>query len=143
MALINTKGNYIKLKVDGSYEVYTSGEARDRVKTATSSEVILTKYRELIANLEKPELAEFRYYDLEGFAAMYDPLVKEYRKYSHNLNNYITGNEYPIMAEIYSDVADSIPEIVDAACIPHEYKDVEEAYLVAKRLKRFGETIDA
>lgn len=143
MALINSKGKYIKLDKDGYYEVYTSEEARKRLKASTSGEIILAKYRELLAELESPEQAEFRYYDPEGFAAIYDPLDIEYHRYWYNFDNYITGEEYPIMAKIYPDVADSIPEIIEAACIPQTNKDVEEAYIKAKQLKRFGETTDA
>lgn len=142
MALINSKGKYIKLGKDGTYEVYPSEEARKRLKASTSGDVILAKYRELIRELEKPEQDEFRYYDPDSFTAIYDPLVEEYYRYWYNFDNYIIGQEYPIMAEIYPDIADSIPEIIEAACIPHEYKDVEEAYIKAKQLKRFGETLD-
>jgi hypothetical protein len=142
MALINSNGRYIKLYKDGSYEVYASEEARKKIKESTPGKAILTKYEELIADLEKPEQAEFRYYDPEGFAAIYDPLIQEYRNYQYNFANHIIGYEYPIMSKIYPDVADSIQEIVEAA-MPHEYKEVEEAYIKAKQTKRFGETIDA
>jgi hypothetical protein len=143
MALINSNGRYIKLYKDGSYKVYSSEEARKRLKAATSGEIILEKYHELIKELEKPEQADFRYYDPEGYAAVYSPLVAEYREYEYNFMNYITGKDYPIMTEHYPDVADSIPEIIEAAYIPRDYKDVEEAYIINKQLKRFGETIDA
>ena len=141
MALINSKNRYIKLYEDGTYEVYSSEEARKRFKKSTASSVILAKYLELISDLESQE--EFHYYDPEGFTAAYCPLISEYETYSYNLINYITGQEYPIMAEYYPDVADSIPEIIEAACIPQTSKDLEEAYIKAKQVKRFGETTDA
>ena len=143
MALINSNGNYIKLAKDGTYEIYASEEARNRLKNCTSAETVLAKYRELITELEKPEQLDFRYYDPENFAAIYDPLEEEYHRYWYNFNNHIIGQEYPIMAKYYSDVAYSIPEIIEIARIPKEYKDVEEAYIKAKQIKRFGETIDA
>lgn len=143
MALINSKGKYIKLTADGYYEVYASEEARKRVKESTPGEIILNKYRELLAALEQPEQDEFRYYDPDGFAAIYDPLSKEYDRYWYNFDNYITGQEYPIIAKTYPDVANSIPEIVEAAYTPPMGETIEEAYAVAKQLKRFGETTDA
>lgn len=73
MALINSKGNYIKLTKDGQFEIYASEAARKRLKESTPGNIILNKYRELLANLEQPEQDEFRYYDPEGFAASYDP----------------------------------------------------------------------
>jgi hypothetical protein len=143
MALINLNGKYIKLYEDGRYEMYTSEAARKKLKESTPGKVILNKYEELIADLEKPEQAEFRYYDPEGFAAIYDPLVQEYRDYQYNFDNYITGQEYPIMAEYYPDVADSIPELVVAARISQLGESLEESYIKAKQVKRFGETTDA
>jgi hypothetical protein len=143
MALINSSNRYIKLDKDGYYEVYSSEEARKKVKESTSGEVILSKYRELLAELEQPAQDEFRYYDPEGFAAIYDPLDLEYHRYWYNFDNYIIGQEYPIMAQIYPDVADSIPEIIEAGCIPQTNNDAEEAYIKAKQIKRFGETLDA
>lgn len=148
MALINAKGKYIKLEKDGRYEVYASEESRKRFKESTPSNVILNKYRELIADLEQPEYAEFRYYDPEGFAAIYDPLVQEFYRYCYNLDNRIFGQEYPLMAEFYPDVAGSIPEILEAGQVlisdeVTEKQDTEKTYLEAKRVKRFGETTDA
>lgn len=143
MALIDFRDRYIKLEKNGIYKVYSSEAARKRVKAATPAETILAKYRELIENFYKPEQDEFKYYDPEGFAAIYNPLYNEYLKYQYNFKHFVVGEEYPIMVEYYPDVVDSIPEIVEAARIPHEYKDVEEAYIVAKQLKRFGETTDA
>lgn len=140
MALLNSKNHYIKLNSAGHYEVYISEESRKRVKESTASDTILAKYLELITNLEQDK--EFQYYVRESFAAKYDPLVREYNRYRYNLASCIVGQEYPIMAEIYPDVANSIPEIVEAGCVPQHAKDIEEAYLKAKQLKQFGETTD-
>lgn len=140
MALLNSKNRYIKLETDGSYEVYASEEARARAKQSTSGDMILAKYRELIADLDKQE--EFRYYDPEGFAAQYDPLQEEYYRYWYNFTNYITGQEYPIIAKVFPDVVDSIPEIIEAGMVLLSGNNLEEVYLNAKQVKRFGETTD-
>ena len=141
MALINSKNLYIKLDTDGNYEVYASEEARARVKQSTSCEVILAKYEELLGELLKQE--ELKYYDTEGFNAKYNPLYEEFCRYCRNLTKHITGQEYPIIAKIYPDVADSIPEIVEGGKVVLSSSSQEEAYLKAKQLKLFGETIDA
>ena len=143
MALINSNGKYIKLSKNGYYEVYASEVARRKVKQSTPGETILLKYQELLSELMQPDKDEFRYYDPEGFAALYDPLNEEYHRYWYNFDNHIIGQDYPIMSEIYPDVAGSIPEIVEAAYIPTLSEELDELYLEAKQLKRFGETTDA
>lgn len=140
MALLNSKGQYIKLAVDGGYEVYASQEARSRTKNSTPSESILAKYRELLVNLATQE--EFSYYDPAGFTEAYSTLQDEYHRYERALILHKTGESYPLMAAIYPDVEFSIPEIIEAGCLPRNYKDVEEAYLIAKERNRFGETTD-
>ncbi len=141
MALINSENLYIKLEAEGGFEIYSSEAARLKIKQSTKGEVILAKYRELITELEQQE--EFRYYDPKGFVAQYDPLQKEYQRYCYNFTQHIVGQEYPIMAAIYSDVADSIPEIVEAGRTLLTGNSLEEIYLNAKQVKRFGETTDA
>jgi hypothetical protein len=47
------------------------------------------------------------------------------------------------MAEYYPDVANSIPEIVGGGRICRPNNSIEDAYIKAKQIKRFGETIDA
>jgi hypothetical protein len=51
------------------------------------------------------------------------------------------------MAQYYPDVADSIPELIVAAGTQLlgetiQCETIEEAYIKAKQIKRFGETID-
>lgn len=140
MAFINLTNRYIKLLPNGEFEVYASEEARNKVKNSTDSKIILTKYKELLENLAKQQ--DFICYDPEGFAAQYGPLEKEYDRYQYNLDHYIVGEEYPIMAQYYSDVTNTIPEIIEKCSIPLMGETLDEAYLKAKQLKRFGETID-
>lgn len=140
MALLNSKNRYIKLACGGSYEIYASEEARIRAKQSVSSEVVLAKYRELLRALDQQD--ELKYYDPDGFAAQFDPLQEEYYRYWYNLINYKIGQEYPLMAKIFPDVADSIPEVVEAGVTLLSGNNAEEVYLSAKQSKRFGETID-
>jgi hypothetical protein len=145
MALLNVTNRYIKLTKDGYYEIYPSAEARLSAKESTHSDIILRKYQELLAELDQQD--EFRYYDPDGFDAVYMPLLAEYRRYHYNLINHIVGQEYPIMAEFYTDVNKSIPEIISTGYtyLPSTaaIEDTATAYLIAKKVKRFGETTDA
>ena len=142
MALINTStGNYIKLALDGSYSIYASAHARLKEKESTPGEVILLKYKELLEELLSQ--AEFEYYDPEGFSKIYLPLIEEATRYENDFKYRVVGNSYPIMAEFYPDVADSIPEIIEGGQIYRPNKSIEDAYIKAKTIKRFGETIDA
>lgn len=141
MAFINLENKYIRLLPDGTCEIYASAEARDRIKNSTDGKIILAKYRELLKDLEAQP--DFLYYDPEGYAAAHDPLEREYDRYWYNFNNYIVGQEYPLMAAYYPDVADSIPEIVEKCWMPKMGETLDKAYEKAKQIKRFGETRDA
>jgi hypothetical protein len=141
MALVNSENLYIKLEVDGSFEIYSSEEARLKIKQSTTGETILAKYRELITELEQQ--SDFMYYDPKGFVAQYALLQKEYQRYCYNFTNHIVGQEYPIMTEIYPDVTESIPEIIEAGQTLLDGNSLEELYVNAKQVKRFGETTDA
>lgn len=141
MALINQTGHYIKLYADGTYEIYTSFEARERYKNSTPSEIILQKYQTLIQELEKQE--EFRYYNGAAFEAQYHPLVNEYHKYRYCLANYITTETYPIMEQYYSDVKDTIPEIIESGQTLDASETTADTYEYAKKHLRWGDTTDA
>lgn len=142
MALINSKGNYIRLLGDGRFEIYPTEEARQRIKNSVPAEQVMTKYRELLADLETQ--AERRYYDAEDFAKEYDALDAEYHRYEYNLINFITGQEYPIMAKVYPTVNFSIPELIEGGgVLCSENETVEDSYMTAKQTKRWGETTDA
>lgn len=142
MALINSNGKYIKLEADGNYVVYASEDARNRTKNSVSSDVVLAKYRELLIDLASQE--EFRCYAPDQYDAIYKPLIDEYTRYEKDLLSHTIGNQYPIMAEIYPNVSDSIHEIIEAGCIIRDASEsVDQAYERAKRIKRFGETTDA
>jgi hypothetical protein len=140
MALIDQEGKYIKLSQKGEFEIYTSEEARIKVKNSIPGEAILNKYLELIKNLELQE--ERRYYDPDWHKE-YIALCTEYQDYRYDLNNCITGKEYPIMASFYPDITNSIPDIICKGIINMSVCSVEEAYTDAKQSKYWGETVDA
>lgn len=141
MALINGQGKYIKLYENGKYEIYRSEAARKRTKSSTSSDIIIKKYIELLHNLENQ--MERRYYDPSGFTSEYDPLEAEYQRYRYNLINHNTTEEYPLMAQYYPDVADSIPDIVEAGVTMDRAENSQEIYTLAKFKHRWGDTTDA
>ena len=141
MALINSKGKYIKVYKNGHYEIYVTEAARKKVKESTPSSVIVQKYCELLDDLNAQE--ERRYYDPIGFAEERYELETEFARYRYNLNCHIVDQEYPIMANIYPDVANSIPEIIEAGTLKQTEETLEAAYKSFKQLKCWGETIDA
>jgi hypothetical protein len=150
MALINTVGCYIKLNKDNSFEVYTSEEARLRVKNSTSAEIINAKYVEILNDLQSDKYAEMRYYDNIDYAKLYTGWLNEWQRYTYNLTsgNFTEAEEYPLMAAYYPDVADSIPKIVSRGKIINTaldcaFETVEEVYQNAKQNKTWGETTDA
>lgn len=144
MALIDKEGHYIKLDKGGAFEIYPSEEARLRVKGSTSPQSILKKYLEIISDLYSPKYEELHYYGNGEFDKLFQGWMTEYQHYQHNYSNSIVGEEYPLMAEYYPDVADSIPQILVAGTVGnYDPETAEEAYLLAKQDKSWGETTDA
>lgn len=141
MALINQDGNYIKIYQDGRYEIFASEDARIQQKAATSKELILAKYLEVLLNLEKQD--EFHYYDEEAFEKEYSAWAAEYQNYLYNLSAGISGEEYPLMASIYPEVSSSIPAVIERGMIRTNCSTLEDIYVEFKKQKYWGETQDA
>ena len=141
MALINNQGKYIKLYPNGVYEIYRSEAAREKIKYSTDAKIIIKKYVTLLKELENQ--MERRYYDPSGFANEYDPLEAEYQRYRYNLVNHNATEEYPLMAQYYPDVADSIPDIIEAGTTIDRAENSQEIYTIAKFKHRWGDTTDA
>lgn len=140
MALLNKNGRYIKVLPDGTYLIYASEEARNKVKASTPGEVILDTYRARLADLESQ--SERHYYDPEGFEAEYSALHREYNSYWYNFTFGIVGGSYPIMETTYPDIADSISEIIESGKVYFKETSIEDIYTTAKQIKRWGETTD-
>ena len=143
MALINNSGYYIKLNSDGTFEMYSSEVDRLKLKAATDSSLILQKYIEILLDLQSEKYAEMRYYDRESWSQQYDSWLSEFNRYDNNLIQHITTETYPLMAEYYPDVADSIPNIILTGTMGQHADTAEQNYDVAKKYKTWGETIDA
>lgn len=151
MALINETGHYIKLDAGGNFDMYVSQAARDKIKASTPSEVILAKYIEILEELyaETDENAEFRYYDPINYWARVNAWEEEYRQYAAHIRykTYDDSASFPLMAEYYPDILDSIPKIFVSGVIGFAAGTVcetaAEAYADAKKYKTWGETIDA
>jgi hypothetical protein len=164
MALLNIKNNqYIKLLADGSFIIYRSEESRNKHKYATDSSIILNKYAELSKDIEDQILAVLikhgysadALYDealaltLMGLPGMED-LVKSLKLIYQELSQYTedlqigkgASSTYLIMSEFYPDVADSIPEILEAAGCYWHANTLEDMYEEAKVTHRFGNTKD-
>ena len=163
MALLNKLKRYIKLEEDGIIEIHRSIEDRLKQKLATPASTILNTYDEKInAEVEKmyqyvkekgldpDNLTEEEYNSL----ATADPFVIEHSKIANDWGYekflYQTDLEtkkgatkaFPLMAEIYKDVADSIPYIIERAKTCFEANNIVDIYMEAKEKLMFGETED-
>lgn len=143
MALINSSKQYIKLGAEGAFEIYSSEADRIKVKLATPAETILHKYREIISDLQSSKYDEMRYYDRISWSQLFDGWIQEFQRYDNNLIHYITTDKYPLMAEYYPDVGDSIPNIVMKGSMGPSLQTAKEVYDVAKQYETWGETTDA
>lgn len=143
MALINETGQYIRLCEEDRFEIYTSSEARQRFKNAPQADEIVKKYVQILTTLDSPECDEFRYYNSEEFSTLYSGWQNEFHQYYHNLLHGVFGQDYPLMAEYFPNVRDSIPEILMKGMLGQQRLPVAEAYVAAKENRTYGETIDA
>lgn len=140
MALTNSQDRYIRLLSDGTYLVYASKADRDREKGAPKSEVIISRYVEIIDSLLADE--ERQYYDTEAWDEEYSGWNNERQRYLYDLQNFNTGNDYPFMEALIPGVADSIPKIIESGNLLVETRKVEMMYTLAKDRQYFGETED-
>ena len=138
MALINEKQKYIRLLPDGTYHIYPSEADRIREKNATKSEVILAAYDNMITCLLADE--ERQYYDTKAWDAEYSGICSERLRYLYDLQNHIRGNSYPLIAQYFPDVADSIAVIIESGNL---MINADNLYPLAKERCYFGQTEDA
>lgn len=141
MALKNAQNLYIKLYTNGDALFYKTSQARQQIKDATNWETILIKYEEIIEALESDE--ERDYYDSEALKQEKIAWHNEFRTYYYDTLHSIKDHHYPLMAQYFPDIEDTIPDIESKINIPLLASDtLEEAYNKAKELKIFGETED-
>lgn len=71
---------------------------------------------------------------------VYSGLCNERLRYIYDLQNHILGNSYPLMAQHFPDIADSIPAIIESGSL---VIGADNLYPLAKERGYFGETEDA
>ena len=140
MALTNSDDRYIRLLSDGTYLIYASKPDRDREKKAPMAKDIISRYDEIIDSLLADE--ERQYYDTEAWDEEYSGWNNERQRYLYNLQNYNTGNDYPLMETLLHGVDDSIPKIIESGNLMVETRKANMMYTLAKDRHYFGETED-
>lgn len=108
MALLLANKTYIKFDADGTATFYKSKEARKRTKSTTSSKDIIAKYNEILTELNDDELLYYSPEDRKKFESW----LTEAKEYKKNLAVYNINGHYPLMAQYFEDVDQSIPEII-------------------------------
>lgn len=141
MALTNSDDRYIRLFPNGTYLIYESKADRDREKDAPKAEAIISRYDEIIDSLLADE--ERQYYDTEAWDEEYSGWSNEKQRYLHDLQNYNTGDDYPLMEALIPSVAASIPKIIESGNLMVETRKADMMYTLAKDRQYFGETEDA
>ena len=79
------------------------------------------------------------YYNIEA-ANHYFEILNESNKYARAVQNGYTNEEFPIMAEFFPNIKDSIPTIISSGGIglPKKNMTTEEVYEFIKRREIFG-----
>ena len=163
MALLNIQNKYIKLYINGEYEIYESIEDRNSNKNAIYFEDVIKKYEELKENSTQElnqytntlNLTDDDYKNNDKLDTLLkkDLKLKHLVEYDINLNieynNYLYALQcknkklysYPIMEKIYFNVKESIPHVIEAGVINLKGNSLEEIYNNAKIENVFGEFI--
>lgn len=136
MALL-IKDSYIKLDIDGTYTIYKTKAARNRIKKTTNFEDVINKYYEI---LDKLTLPEYIYYNQNAYKEI--AIWKaEFNYYYYNLTNSIYGAKYPLMEKYIPDIAKTIPEIISTGKLGYlaaRVNTLEELYKLVKEKEIFG-----
>ena len=140
MALLNQNEEYIKLNTNGSYDIYATQEDREKLKSSTPFETIKNKYREIIDNLFADE--ERQYYDSKAWEQEHQGWESEFQRYLYDVQLAKGAGEYPLMAQYYPDIANSVPNIIQSGSIVVETETGEQIYEIAKERKYWGKTED-
>lgn len=140
MALLNDKEEYIKLNTNGDYDIYATQQNRENVKNSTSPVTIKSKYEQIITNLDNDE--ERKYYDAKAWQEEYALWRNEYQRYLYDIQLAKGATTYPLMKQYYTDIEDTIPNIIQSGSIVVEAETGKEIYEIAKERKYWGETED-
>lgn len=141
VALVLKDNSYLKVDVDGSYVVYKNKTARNKHKKATDSAIVLREYESRIAKLSSRERMYYGNMSPDELASWTD----EYKSYYRHLVNHDATGEYPLMAEVFPDVAKSIPEILFEGRFgwATKFETLSEVYNEIKRRRAFGADDDS
>lgn len=161
MALLIKKNQYLRMLLDDemNFEIYASQDDRLRYKNATSSNLIIDKYLELIASaktifldyIKSNKIDITKIYSLVETDAVLKKLMDEFNLIYSEYCAYIEAlrlnknnlSNFEIMKQYYPDVADSIPNIVKSGYIcMSDHDNLESLYNEIKTSKLFGKTSD-
>lgn len=140
MALLNKEENYIKVNNDGSYDIYENAIEREKVKSAPSHEVIVSKYQGILETLDADE--ERKYYDITNWQEEYYAWSNEMQRYIYDYQMKKGAGEYPLMTQYFENIKDTIPNIIQSGSIEIKTDTTKEIYELSKERKYWGETED-
>ena len=136
MALLLADKSYLKIDSNGNYIIYKNKTARAKEKKL-NHKTVFDKYTQL---LEENKLSsELLYYNIDA-ANHYFEILDESNKYARAVQNGYANEEFPIMAEFFPNIKDSIPTIISSGGIglPKKNMTTEEVYEFIKRYEIFG-----
>ena len=136
MALLLANKSYLKIDSNGNYIIYKNKTVRAKEKKL-NHQTIFDKYIQL---LEENKLSsELLYYNTDA-ANYYFEILDESNRYARAVQNGYTNEEFPIMAEFFPTIKDSIPTIISSGGIglPKKNMTTEEVYEFIKKYEIFG-----
>ena len=143
MALKQLKtNNYIIIRIDGTYIIYSDEKNRKAIKKATPPYKVVQKYNEIITQLLNDK--ERHYYD-PGFHTELESWIKEKDSFCDAYTNQDNSQNFPLIKQYIKDIGKGIPKIIHKGKIGFrgaKIETVEDAYNYIKQHKIFGETED-
>lgn len=131
MALLNKDKNYIKLNIDGTYDIYADINERLKEKNSLITfDAVVSKYTEIVNSLLRDE--ERIYYDAVEWQ-------KEYYAWDNEMQNFIYdykakngASSYPLIEQYFDNVADIIPKVIQSGFIVFNADTVQKIYELSK-----------
>lgn len=167
MALMNIRHNYIKVNILDEDKIqcniYPDAGARELEKSATSPDIIINKYIELIKEEKIRTNAELKKYNLDKVfvkgggklthaevdktAEIMASLADLSNEYSYYIDDLYARDgakhDYKIIEQYFPDVKNSIPKMLTSLIFTANTADgLETVYTELKTFEKFGVTID-
>lgn len=138
MALLLPNGNYVKIDLNGNYDIYASKADRTANKNALTQDEVLKLYDGKISAIIGDE--ERMHYDQDGAMKEAQPWIDEKLSYVNNFASLNPNGDYPLLqACVEGSIGDTIPRLVERGSFARKADTLKDQYDWLKKSGIFGD----